>query len=378
MADTKARTDKGARFLLIAASLVLVVAGMRAVRPIALPLLLAVFLSILSAPLLGWQLQHRVPKVIAVLLTVLANITVMALLLLLVGGSISSFAESIPRYQERVEAKVEAVLDDLQSFGIDTSELAWLEQTPEEITGETVDPTAESPPAEPGGLINLSSVVDLIGATLRGIASILSMTLLVFLLMVFMLFEASTFPRRLRLAFGWSSADLLRITVEIQRYLQIKTFISLLTGLFIGIALWLFGVEYALLWGLIAFLLNYIPSVGSIIASVPPVTLSLIDVGVGRATLVACVFLAINLTFGNFLEPHLMGRRFGISTLVVVLSLIFWGWLWGPVGMLLSVPLTMILKIALENTEDSRWVAQLISARNLRAKPEKALASTEG
>ncbi len=140
----------------------------------------------------------------------------------------------------------------------------------------------------------------------------------------------------------------------------------------IGLGVWLLGVEYALLWALIAFVFNYIPSIGSILASVPPVLLTLIDHGLGKALIVALLFIAVNLTLGNFVEPHLMGRRFGISTLVVILSLIFWGWLWGPVGMLLSVPLTMMVKIMLENTEDFRWVAQLIGA----GRRSKSLSST--
>ncbi|MCP4662366.1 MAG: AI-2E family transporter, partial [bacterium] len=115
-----------------------------------------------------------------------------------------------------------------------------------------------------------------------------------------------------------------------------------------------------LLWGLTAFICNYIPNVGSILAAVPPVLLAALDMGPAPAVLVAFGYLVINTGVGNFLEPHLMGRQFGISTLVVVLSLIFWGWVWGPVGMLLSLPLTMVLKITLENTEDFRWLAQLM------------------
>jgi predicted PurR-regulated permease PerM len=137
----------------------------------------------------------------------------------------------------------------------------------------------------------------------------------------------------------------------------------------VGAGMVALGVDYPLLWGLTAFVFNYVPSVGSIVASVPPILLTLIDDGIGRALLVMLVYLAVNVTLGNFIEPHLMGRRFGISTLVVILSLIFWGWLWGPVGMLLSVPLTMIVKIMLENTEDFRWVAVLIGSGKASGAP---------
>ena len=148
-----------------------------------------------------------------------------------------------------------------------------------------------------------------------------------------------------------------------QRYLATKTVISLFTGIFVGVPLALMRIEFALLWGLLAFLLNYIPNLGSAFASVPPVLLTLVEDGIGWALGVALVFIVVNAVFGNVVEPYLMGRRLGLSTLVVFLSLVFWGWVWGPIGMLLSVPLTMIIKIMLENTEDLRWIAVLLSGQ---------------
>lgn len=401
MADERS-PDTGARVLLITASLVLVVAGLRAIKAIALPLLLAVFLSILSAPLLNWLCRHRIPKVVAVVTTVLANVSVMAIFLLLIGGSVNSFVQSIPQYQTRVEKFADdtldwldqrGVIDWLERQGIDTSEYSWLRQEPllpedlmsgfpvtEESGGtapaplHSVRPPIPGSPEPPaggetggeGGLFDLGFIlelfVDLSVATLRSVASVLAMTLFVFLFMIFILFEASGLPRKLEVVFGWPHDTMDRFTVEIQRYLAIKTGVSLATGLLVGFGLWVIGVDFPLLWGLIAFVFNYIPNVGSILAAVPPFFVALIDHGFGRALLVALIFFAVNVALGNFLEPHLMGRQFGISTLVVVLSLFFWGWLWGAVGMLLSVPLTMIVKILLENTEDFRWVARLIGA----------------
>ncbi len=128
------------------------------------------------------------------------------------------------------------------------------------------------------------------------------------------------------------------------------------------VALLIIGVDFPLLWGMLAFLLNYVPTLGSIIAAVPPVLLAIVQLGPGHALATALVFVGVNVVLGNFVEPHFMGRRLGLSTLVVFLSLVFWGWVWGPVGMLLSVPLTMIVKIMLENTEDLRWVAVLLGA----------------
>ena len=145
--------------------------------------------------------------------------------------------------------------------------------------------------------------------------------------------------------------------------MKIKTIICFLTGLFTTLGLWFLGVEYALLWGLLMFFLNYIPSIGQVIASVPPILLSLIDGGVNIAIWVTIWLIIVNTFFGIGIEPRYMGEGLGISSLVVLLSLIFWGWLLGPVGMFLSAPLTMVMKIVLQNDQKTKWIAVLLSNR---------------
>jgi len=187
---------------------------------------------------------------------------------------------------------------------------------------------------------------------------------MVFLVMAFMLAEATVFPSKFRYIMGSEGAGegrLAKVVGEVQTYLGIKTVVSLATGLVIGAWAWVLNLDFPVLLGLVAFMLNYIPTVGSIIASVPALLLSVILVGtVGHALLVGLGYVVVNTLFGNILEPNLMGRRLGLSTLVVVLSLVFWYWVWGPVGALLSVPLTVVVKIWLENTPDLRWVAILL------------------
>jgi predicted PurR-regulated permease PerM len=122
------------------------------------------------------------------------------------------------------------------------------------------------------------------------------------------------------------------------------------------------GVDYYLLWGLLAFLLNYIPTIGSFFALLPPALLALIQFGIVEAIVVVIVFVIINTLIGNIIEPRFMGKGLGLSTLVVFLSLIFWGWVLGPVGMLLSVPLTITIKIALDSSEETRWLAILLGS----------------
>jgi predicted PurR-regulated permease PerM len=151
---------------------------------------------------------------------------------------------------------------------------------------------------------------------------------------------------------------------------------SLATGIAVFILLVVVGVNYAVLWGLLAFFLNYVPNIGSIIAAIPAVLLALIQLGFVESVIVAAGFVIINLLVGNVIEPRFMGRGLGLSTLVVFLSLIFWGWVLGPVGMLLSVPLTMTAKIALDSREETRWIATLlgpeISAKNGAPTTEEA------
>jgi AI-2 transport protein TqsA len=199
---------------------------------------------------------------------------------------------------------------------------------------------------------------------------------IILILIVFMLSEARMFGHRMEAisqARGPNLTRMLSATKDIQRFLAIKTAVSLLTGILAGVLCWLAGLDFYILWGILAFFLNFIPVIGSIVAGVPPTILALLVAGVPNAILVAGGYLLINNFLGNFLEPILMGRRFGISTLVVVISVFFWGWLWGPVGMLLAVPLTMVLKVILESSDEFRWIGVAISSEQPAGVTEETL-----
>jgi AI-2 transport protein TqsA len=190
--------------------------------------------------------------------------------------------------------------------------------------------------------------------------------------MVFMLSEAESFGRRLEAisqAHGPNITRMLLSTRDIQRYLAIKTVASLITGLLAGVLCWAAGLDFFILWGILAFALNFIPVIGSIVAGVPPVILALLVAGFPNALLVAGGYLLINNLIGNFLEPILVGRKLGISTLVVVISVMFWGWVWGPLGMLLAVPLTMMIKVVLDGSVHFRWIGVAISPDAPRGEP---------
>ena len=211
--------------------------------------------------------------------------------------------------------------------------------------------------------IQPGAAFDFAGRAVGQFASVLSDAALVMLTVVFLLFEVTVVPAKLRKALGDPKADLSRfakIVKEVNAYVVIKTYVSAATGTIAGTFVAIVGVDFPVLWGLFAFLFNYVPNIGSIIAAIPPVLLALIQFGPGTAAVVAGGYTALNLVAGNVVEPRLMGNKLGLSTLIVFLSLLFWGWLWGPIGMLLSVPLTMIVKITLEHSEQFRAVAILM------------------
>jgi predicted PurR-regulated permease PerM len=209
--------------------------------------------------------------------------------------------------------------------------------------------------------------MQLVANMLTGLGGILTNTFLIGLTVIFILLEASSFQKKARAAFGnpkGVSDQFGQFTTAINHYLGIKTLMSLGTGIIVTIWVWLLGIDFPMIWGLLAFLLNYVPNLGSIIAAIPAVLLAYIQYDPGRMLLVAFGYVVINVVFGNFIEPRMMGRKLGLSTLVVFLSLVFWGWLWGPVGMLLSVPMTMIVKITLESYESTQWLGILMDSES--------------
>jgi AI-2 transport protein TqsA len=336
--ETKAR---GLHWLLTAACLVVVVAGLRQAQALVVPLVISAFLAALSAPLVVWLHRRKVPPAVSVPLVVLIVVAMLLCFAGLLVGTGKAFVAAFPRYQAR--------LDELSGGAI-----AWLRSCGVELNWQLLQ-----------GAVRPEAAVKILDRTLSGLTDAVSYTLLVLFTMVFMLFEVTGLPGKLRAALGDPEADLGRfekVTTEIKNYIVIKTYVSLATGLLVWVLLAALDVDFALLWGVLAFLFNYIPTFGSIVAAVPPVLLALVQHGVAVSAMVAGGFVGINLVIGNVVEPQLMGRRLGLSTLVVFLSLFFWGWLWGVPGMLLSVPLTMTVKIALENDESWHWIAALMDS----------------
>ncbi len=338
----------GARPLLAVIVFLLLVASLQAAKAIVIPILLAAFLTSIGAPGVFWLARKRVPTWIAVLLVVGAMMTIVALIGTLVGTSVNQFTSQLPQYAQRLDEEALAFTGVLSKLGIDL---------PVEELIKKVNP---------GMAMNLAAKV------LTELRGVLTNTFLIIFTMIFMLLEASTFPAKLRAALGGSEEKLgpfRKFAENLNRYFVLKSALSLLTGTCVTIWLAILGVDFPLLWGLLAFLFNYIPTIGSMLAAVPAVLLAFIQFGLGKGVLVAIGFLVVNVLIGTVMEPRVMGRGLGLSTLVVFLSLVFWGWVLGPVGMLLSVPLTMTLQIGLGSNESTRWVAILLG-------PETHVAAT--
>jgi predicted PurR-regulated permease PerM len=338
MNETDHKTN-ASQILIVAACFVVVIAGMILAKDILVPFLLAVFISIIASPPLFWLKGKGLPTWLSLIIVILGVLLIALLIGWLIGSSVASFTQDLPVYEARLKQYTASTTNWLERLGVDTSGFSLTE------------------------IINPGAAMSLVGSLLSSLGNMLTNGFLILMTVIFILLEASGFPAKLRTALGGSEFSLVRFDSfisNVQQYMTIKTWISLATGLLVTIWLAVLGVDYALLWGVLAFALNYVPNIGSIIAAVPAVLLAMIQLGFWRAIAVAVGYLAINLLMGSVIEPRFMGRGLGLSTLVVFLSLIFWGWVLGPVGMLLSVPLTMTAKIALDSRDDTHWIAVLL------------------
>lgn len=332
---------KSTTFLLTLAALIIIIAGIKSAQELLVPFLLAFFISIICAGPFYWLQNHKIPAPIALLLVIGFVMSTGLLVLTLVGTSVNDFTNQLPFYQEKLRSQTLILFDWLQGMGIKLSRQVLLQH---------FDP----------GIIMQSAASML--ATAGGV---LTNSFLILLTVIFILLEAAGMPNKLRAAFSDADSSLAsfeKFASGVRQYLAIKTLVSFATGVVVAVGLLVLGLDYALLWGMIAFLLNYVPNIGSIIAAIPAILLALIQLGPGYAIVVVGLYLVTNIVMGNAVEPRLMGQKLGLSALVIFLSLVFWGWILGPVGMLLSVPLTMIVKIALEVNNSTRWLAILLGS----------------
>ncbi|MGQ0286955.1 AI-2E family transporter [Pasteurellaceae bacterium 22721_9_1] len=334
--------------LVVLAALVVIFAGIKLASEIVVPFLLSLFIAIICSPLIRFMTNRKVPHWLAITGLFLLILLVFFFLIGLINSSVREFSHSMPQYRELLTQRI----NDIQLVAAKWNIPLTIKR---EAVLEHFDP---------------NSIMNFVSSLLLNFSNVVSNAFVLILVVVFMLLEAPYAKRKFAIAFshnlqeqGQEERHLDLVLQSIISYLGIKTTVSLMTGIAVWLLLEIAGVQYSVLWATLSFLFNYIPNIGSVIAAVPIVIQTLLLNGFPTGFGVAIGVIMINVIIGNVIEPKMMGQRLGLSTLVIFLSLLFWGWLLGTVGMLLSVPLTMALKIALESSPSTARYAVLLSDR---------------
>jgi len=329
------------RAIIITAALVIIVAGMKQAAPLLVPFLLAIFIAVISFPLMSQLQKSGLSRGLSLTLVMLLVVLIGFGLTVLIGSTLTDFSRTLPDYQSRISAEWGQAIQWLNDHGISAAENLK-------------------------GLADPAAAMGLISSILKGFGNVLTFSFLIILTVIFILMEAAGLTPKVLLMSDQEDAQPANnnfsqvFVVKLRNYMSMKTIISMITGLIVAIAMWLIGLDYPVLWGVLAFMLNFVPNIGSIIAAVPAVMLALVQLGVSSALLVTAVYVAVNVLIGSVIEPRYMGKGLGLSTLVVFVSLVFWGWVLGPVGMLLSVPLTITVKLALDSEPETQWLGHLL------------------
>ena len=346
---------RGTRILFIIVALAIISLCVKQSQATLAWLLFAAFLAIIGTPPVLWLVRRRIPYAIAVLLVVTGMACALVVTGVLVGASLNSFYTDLPSYQVLLQKRISSLQALLSANGITITESLLVHQ---------IDPEA---------------VRRLTSSLLRVVGSALFELVMILVTVIFIFLEAPNFPVKLRAILGDTQKDFhlfMRFIYDVSHYMNIKTVVSLAEGILVGVWLFILGVDFPILWGFLAFLLHYVPNVGSFIAAIPAVLLAFIELGMGRAAQVAIGYLAIEFVLGNVVEPVLVGSKLGLSTVVIIVSLILWGSLLGICGVVLCVPLTMTLKFVCENNKNTKWIAILLGPG---ITPEKAdLADIKG
>lgn len=327
---------RGLKFWIIAASFVVIVAGLKTASNLVTIVLIALFLTSISLSPFLWLRKKKIPDILALIIVILGIFIILYLFGFLLTSSLSGFNEKLPFYEQKLLASWDTLYTFLFSKGL-------------------IDKTFD--------IRNLVNSIDLISSSKAFVSSlprIVGDPFLVFFIFIFMMLEVKSFGKKMAIMSSNSLKGFEKVIKNIRVYFGIKTITSLATGVIVYVALLIIGVDFALLWGLLAFMLNFIPSIGSIIAAIPAIILAFIQLGIFEGIATSIVYLIVNSLIGSIIEPPLMGRNLGLSPLIVFVSLLFWGYILGPVGMLIAAPLTMILKIIFDNREQTKDIGMLL------------------
>ena len=323
--------------LISIACVVIILAGLKAAQTIVVPFLLAIFITVLVSPLVLYVQKLRVGRVFSFLLVTFAFVAIMVFFGSVIFDAIKEFSARLPELQAKFNDVLQGISARLVRFGVEF-----------DVQGLGVDP---------------NEVAAQISILLRKTGSIVSTGFFIFIMVSFMVFESSMMDEKIRYFSQRSHAThtfVKKFASNLKKYLLIKTIASACTGALIGLGLWVLGVPYAALWGILASVLNFIPTIGSIVAVFPTlfVTLSTMDISYSVWTI--AIYLAVNVAIGNIIEPRFLGQGLGLSTISVLAGLLLWGFVLGIGGLFLAVPLTMSLQIALASNDKTKSIATLL------------------
>ncbi len=342
----KTYSQFGIKFWVISASIIVVIAGLRQAAGLITPFFLSIFITAVFYGPFKWLQSKGIKTPFAITLVILGIAAITFIIFALIGTSVSSFMEKLPFYEKRLTLYWENINSFLYNNKWVKFDLNISEYT------------------------NPGIIMQLAGNVFTGFGNLMSSFFMVLLVVIFMLMEISIFEKKLYLINKTSLDRVDNIVKSLNAYFGTKALTSLVTGILVGISMAIIGIDFPLLWGFLAFLLNFIPNIGSIFASIPAILLGLIQGGLTTALAALGAYLLINIVIGNVIEPKLMGKNLGLSPLIVFLSLIFWGWVLGTVGMLLATPLTMTIKIIFDNMEATKHIGLMMgdesSIKNLK------------
>ena len=329
-------------FLITLASIVIIFAGLKAANSVVVPFLLATFIAIVTSPILDILEKVKIPRIISFILVTFCMLGFLAFIGSVAVGTMFDFLGQLPEFNR----KFQIILNE------------WMENL---NNTEFRDMIVFDP-----NMFNLESnkIITTTSSLVRKTGSIMSMWLFILLLVAFMLFETRIMQEKVKyLSVKYSNAIVFvhSFVYNLKRYLFIKTVVSTATGIIIGSGLYYLNIPYAVLWGIVAFIMNYIPTIGSFVAAVPAVFIALLSGNISDAIWVIILYTATNTILGVILEPRLVGEELGISTITVLFSLLLWGYVLGIGGLFLAVPLTMTIQIALKINPKTEFIAIMLS-----------------
>lgn len=321
------------------AGLFIIILGLKYTSSIMSPIFLAIIIAISAAPMIEWLIRKGLPNWLSLLITIVVMILVLVGMIAVIGYSVAQLVETLPNYADNLQGQQNSLQTTLEGLGLDASSV------------QNTD---------------TNKLLGYVGTLLGGVVGVLSGVIMMLMVLIFLLIATPGFTTIFKIDFDEESPTFSRfrsLAVDLREYVGITTVINVAVGIIDAVFLFILGVDFPILWGFMAFLLGYIPSVGFWLALVPPFALAFLEFGAAKALIVLAGYVLINGGIQNILQPKLMGSGLNLAPWVVVVSIFFWTWVLGPMGALLAIPLTMVVKeIFLEGFDDTQSLALLMDS----------------